>query len=82
MVAGQLIQDKIECPLPQAEDRSIETFAGHRRLETEYHDPFAFRYKLNAFLASVSAIQQILQKEVEQRGDVRRWNQVREKTLG
>ncbi|MFC8304875.1 hypothetical protein ACFUCV_14470 [Specibacter sp. NPDC057265] len=78
MVSCQLVQDKIECPLPQSEDRLMETFAAHRRLEAEYHDPRAFRYNLNAFLASVSSIQQILQKEVEQRGDVQRWNQVRD----
>jgi hypothetical protein len=56
----------------------METFAANRRLEAEYHDPRAFRYNLNAFLASVSSIQQILQKEIEQRGDVQQWNQGRD----
>lgn len=78
MVSCQLVQEKIECPLPQSEDRLMETFTAHRRLEAEYHDPRAFRYNLNAFLASVSSIRQILQKEIEQRGDVQRWNQVRD----
>lgn len=78
MLSCQLVQDKIICPLPQSEDRLLEAFNAHRRLESEYHDPRAFRYNLNAFLASVSSIQQILQKEIEQRGDVRRWNQVRD----
>lgn len=56
----------------------METFAAHRRLEAEYHDPRAFRYNLNAFLASVSSIHQILQKEIEQRGDVQQWNELRD----
>jgi hypothetical protein len=77
MVVCQLIQNKAECPLPQSEDRLMETFTVHRRLETEYHDPRAFRFNLNAFLSSVSSIREILQKEIEQRGDVHRWNDVR-----
>jgi hypothetical protein len=78
MVFCQLVQDKVECPLPHSEDRLMEAFTAHQRLETEYHDPRAFRFNLNAFLSSVSSIREILQKEIEQRGDVQRWNDVRD----
>lgn len=79
MVICQLVQDNnTECPVPHSEDRLIETFNANHRLENEYHDPRSFRFNLNAFLASVSSIREILQKEIEQRGDIQRWNQVRE----
>ncbi|MCD4850790.1 hypothetical protein ACX800_22755 [Paenarthrobacter nitroguajacolicus] len=74
MSVCQLAHQKIECPVPNAEDRWLETFNAVARLEEQYHDPRSFRYNLNAFLASISSIREIIQKELEQRGDVQRWN--------
>lgn len=79
MIRCQLTDDKIACPVPMAEDRLMECFHHAERLEREYHDPRTFRFSLNALLSSLSSVSVIAQKEIEQKGDVERWNAVREK---
>lgn len=61
-----------------SEDRLMECFHNAERLEREYHDPRAFRYNLNALLTSINSVEALLQKEIEKKGDVVRWNQARE----
>lgn len=73
----QLIHDKVLCPIPMTEDRLIECFHNIERLESEYHDPRAFRFNLNAVLSSINSVGAIAQKEIEKKGDVARWNTVR-----
>lgn len=74
----QLCNDEVSCPVPMSEDRLMECFHNAERLEREYHDPRAFRYNLNALLASVNSVEALLQKEIEKKGDVVEWNRVRE----
>jgi len=56
----------------------MECFHNAERLEDEYHDPRAFRFNLNALLASINSVSAIAQKEIEKKGDVARWNAARE----
>lgn len=74
----QLTHDKIDCPIPMTEDRLMECFHHAESLEREYHDPRTFRFSLNALLASLGSVSAIAQREIEQKGDVERWNIVRE----
>lgn len=74
----QLTHDKIACPIPMSEDRLMECLHNMERLESEYHDPKVFRFSLNALLASLGSVSAIVQKEIEQKGDVDKWNVARE----
>lgn len=78
MIRCQLTHDKIACPIPMTEDRLMECFHHAESLEREYHDPRTFRFSLNALLTSLSSVSAIAQKEIEKKGDVGRWNVVRE----
>lgn len=55
----------------------MEAFHVATRLEVEYHDPQTFRFNLNALLAAMHSIEELLQKEVEQHGDITKWNKLR-----
>jgi hypothetical protein len=65
-----------DCPLPTAEDRFAESEYLMSRLELEYHDPRVYRYNLNAVLSSMAALSEILQKEMEQKGDGDKWKKL------
>ena len=56
----------------------MECFHNAERLEAEYHDPRAFRFNLNALLASICSVSSIAQKEIEKKGNVVQWNVARE----
>jgi len=73
-VACRMLAD-LECPVPDGEDRYKEAEHFINAMETDYHDPRKFRFALNAFLASARAVQTLLQKDLEKRGDVKWWNQ-------
>ncbi|WP_147360325.1 hypothetical protein [Clavibacter lycopersici] len=65
-----------DCPLPTAEDRFAESEYLMSRLELEYHDPRVYRYNLNAVLSSMAALSEILQKEMEKKGDGDQWKEL------
>ena len=44
------------------------------RLDKEYHDLRAFRYNLNALLSSTRSVGELVQSELQKRGDVQWWN--------
>jgi hypothetical protein len=78
MVVCQLVDEKVACPLPVSEDRLMECFHVAQRFDAEYHDPRAFRFNLNALVTAISSVREILQKEMEQRGSVSSWNEIRQ----
>lgn len=73
----QLSEKEIRCPIPAAEDRLLECFYFLSQVEMAYHNPREFRYSLNAFLSALSAVSTIVQKEIEKKGDIVKWNEIR-----
>lgn len=63
-------EDGWACPVPMAHDRFVEAYYFLRQMDTHYHEPALLRYNLNAFLAALKAVHELLQKELEQAGHV------------
>ncbi|MBN9193744.1 hypothetical protein [Microbacterium sp.] len=70
------------CPLPAAEDRIDEASHFVLQLQTNYHDPRAFRFNLNALLAAVASTRALLQMEMQKHGLVKEWKVAREPFWG
>ena len=69
--------DSWSCPLPYSHDRFSEAHYFLHRLEQEYHNPALFRFHLNAFIASLRAVHELLQKELERMGQIAWWKERR-----
>ena len=77
----QLVQQSSDCPIPMTEDRLMECFHHATRFEDDYHDPQAVRFNLNALVTAISSVSEIAQKEIEQRGNIARWKDLRRSFL-
>lgn len=86
LVDGDLDSEQIEhddeggswtCPLPHSHDRIAEAHYFLHRLEEEYHNPALFRFHLNAYIAAIRAVHELLQKELEKQGQVAWWKKRR-----
>jgi hypothetical protein len=58
-----------------AHDRFVEAYYFLRQMDTNYHESALLRYNLNAFLAALKAVHELLQKELEQAGHVQWWKE-------
>lgn len=61
------------CPLPESHDRFNEAHYYLHQIEQHYHNPQTFRYSVNAYIAALRAVHELLAKELERNGEIRWW---------
>lgn len=65
------------CPLPMSHDRFAEADYFLHKMEYYYHEPQLFRFNFNAFVSAARAVHEMLQKELERKGEIQWWKQRR-----
>lgn len=65
--------DSWSCPLPDSHGRFHEAHYFLHKIEEHYHEPQLFRFYLNAFIAALRAVHELLGREIERHGHVQWW---------
>lgn len=66
--------DTWTCPLPDSHGRFHEAHYFLHRIEEHYHEPVLLRFYLNAFIAALRAVHELLSRELERRGHAKWWS--------
>ena len=75
------MDEAIECPLAETDDKFSEAHYFIERMMVEYHNPMAFRYNLNAFLQALRNVTFVLQKDLSHREGFKGWYSDRQETM-
>lgn len=70
-----------DCPVPATEDKYTEAHYFVSRMLDEYHEPFPFRWNLNAFLQALRAVTFILQSELSGQAGFDAWYEERREIM-